>query len=91
MAKGESRGFDLRHDAGSPRFLRGSRGARLGLARFAGEAVFVGPTMYARAKSWAISGSWGVQVAGHATDAPGALDVTNFTRHQALLRLEYDF
>jgi len=64
----------------------------LGLSAFAGEAVFFGPTMFARfAKSCAISGSWGLQVAGHAADAPGALDLTNFTRQQALLRLEYDF
>jgi len=42
-------------------------------------------------KALAISGAWGVQVAGHAIDVPGSLDLANFTRHQALFRLEYNF
>jgi hypothetical protein len=42
-------------------------------------------------KSVAISGAWGLQVAGHATAVPAALDLANFTRQQATLRLEYNF
>jgi len=64
----------------------------LGLEPFAGEALFLGPTMFVRfSRAFAISGAWGVQVAGHAVDVPGSLDLTNFTRHQALFRLEYNF
>jgi hypothetical protein len=64
----------------------------LGLDPFAGQAWFLGPTMFIRfSKTLAISGAWGVQVAGHADDVPGSLDLTNFTRHQATFRLEYNF
>jgi hypothetical protein len=61
-------------------------------ASFAGEALFVGPTMFVRfSKTFAISGSWGVQVVGHAIGDPAALDLSNFTRQQATFRLEYNF
>ncbi|MBV8451941.1 MAG: hypothetical protein JOZ29_06660 [Deltaproteobacteria bacterium] len=72
------------------RYLRQYQGLDLG--RFAGEALFVGPTMFIRfSKTLAISGAWNFQVAGRAATAPGALDLTNFERQQALLRLEYNF
>jgi hypothetical protein len=72
------------------RYLR--QYAALAPEPFAGEALFFGPTMFARfSKTLAISGSWGVQVAGHAADDARSLDLTNFTRHQALFRLEYNF
>jgi hypothetical protein len=59
---------------------------------FAGEALFVGPTTFLRlSKTLAISGSWGVQVAGRAAGDPGSLDLTNFTRHLATFRVEYNF
>jgi hypothetical protein len=64
----------------------------LGLDCFAGQALFVGPTMFVRfSKTLAISGAWGIQAAGHAVDIPGSLDLTNFSHHQALFRLEYNF
>jgi hypothetical protein len=51
-----------------------------------GQALFVGPTMYASlSKNLAISAAWGVQVAGRAVDIPGSLDLKNFERHQAQL------
>jgi hypothetical protein len=54
--------------------------------------LFVGPTMFVRfSKTLAISGAWGIQAVGHAVDVPGSLDLTNFTQHQALFRLEYNF
>jgi hypothetical protein len=72
------------------RYLRRYEG--LGLDPFAGEALFVGPTMFVRlSKALAISGAWDVQVAGRAVAVPGALDLTHFERHQATLRLEYNF
>jgi hypothetical protein len=64
----------------------------LGLDCFAGQALFVGPTMFVQfSKNWTVSGAWGVQVAGHAIDIPGSLDLTNYTHHQALFRLMYNF
>jgi hypothetical protein len=72
------------------RYLRKYGG--IGLDALLGQAFFVGPSAYFRlSKSLAISGAWGVQVAGHATAVPAALDLTNFTRQQAGLRLEYNF
>jgi hypothetical protein len=64
----------------------------LDLGTFGGEALFIGPTMFIRlSKALAISGAWNFQVAGRAAAVPGTLDLTNFEREQALLRLEYNF
>jgi hypothetical protein len=72
------------------RYLRKYDG--IGLDTFLGQAFFVGPTAFIRlSKSLAISGAWGFQVAGRAAVVPAALDLTNFTRQQATLRLEYNF
>jgi hypothetical protein len=72
------------------RYLRLYQG--LDLNAFGGEALFVGPTMFIRlSKTLAISGSWNFQVAGRASGVSGALDLTNFERQQALLRMEYNF
>jgi hypothetical protein len=72
------------------RYLRKYDG--IGLEALLGQAFFVGPTAFFRlSKSLAISGAWGVQVAGHATAVPAPLDLTNFTRQQATLRIEYNF
>jgi hypothetical protein len=72
------------------RYLRKYDG--LSLDPFAGEALFLGPTMFVRfSRAFAISGAWDVQVAGHAVDVPGSLDLRNFTRHQAMFRLEFSF
>jgi hypothetical protein len=38
-----------------------------------------------------MSAAWSIQVAGHATAVPGALDLARFSRQQALLLLEYNF
>jgi hypothetical protein len=72
------------------RYLRKYDG--IGLDSLLGQAFFVGPSAFFRlSKSVAISGAWGLQVAGHATAVPAALDLANFTRQQATLRLEYNF
>jgi hypothetical protein len=72
------------------RYLRSYDG--IGFDPFAGQALFVGPTLYASlSKTIAISAAWGVQVAGHAVDIPGSLDLKNFERHRAQLRLMYNF
>jgi hypothetical protein len=75
---------------GEARYLRKYDGVDLGM--LTGQAFFLGPNFFLRlSKSLAISGAWSVQVAGHATEVPGALDLTNFTHQQALLRVEYNF
>jgi len=57
-----------------------------------GEAFFVGPTFYTKlsANSF-MSVAWNAQVAGHAVGEPGALDLTNFERHQVRFRLGIEF
>jgi hypothetical protein len=75
---------------GEVRYLRKYDGVELD--SLAGQAFFVGPTTFVKlSKLLAISVAWSVQVAGHATAVPGALDLTKFTRQQALLRVEYNF
>jgi hypothetical protein len=72
------------------RYLRSYDG--IGLDRLAGHALFVGPTMYATLpKTLAIGAAGNVQVAGHASDIPGALDLKNFERYRAQLRVMYKF
>lgn len=72
------------------RYMRSFDG--LGLDWFTGNALFVGPTFYAKfsEKAW-MSAAWSTQVAGHAHNEIGALDLTNFERHRALLRFGYNF
>ena len=72
------------------RYMRSFDG--LGLDRFTGNALFVGPTFYAKfsEKAW-MSAAWSAQVAGRVHNEIGALDTTNFERHRALLRFGYNF
>ena len=72
------------------RFLQHYEG--VGLNHFAGQAVYVGPTLYTQlGGSWFISVAWNVQAAGGAAGIPGALDVTNFERYQARLQMGVSF
>jgi hypothetical protein len=75
---------------GEARYLRSYDGT--GLNIFSGQAVYLGPTLYARLgeKSW-ISAAWNFQAWGAATGVPGALDLANFERHQIKLRVGYEF
>jgi hypothetical protein len=64
----------------------------LGLDSFAGRAWFVGPTFYWKiSELYWMSAAWSMQVAGHAANVAGALDLVNFERHQAVLRFGYNF
>ncbi|HMA70590.1 MAG TPA: hypothetical protein VKP67_03740 [Xanthobacteraceae bacterium] len=75
---------------GEVRYLRDYSGAALNT--FSGQALYVGPTLYTRFGSNAfMSVAWDVQVWGGATGPPGALDLTNFERHQAKLRFGFEF
>jgi hypothetical protein len=72
------------------RYLRAYEG--LTLQHFRGEAVFVGPTFYAKLTDHVIiTAAFSSQVSGHAVGVPGRLDLDNFSRHEARLRLVYDF
>ena len=57
-----------------------------------GHALFAGPNFYARIsdKVW-IAGAWNFQVAGKTFTLPGTLDLVNYERHQARLRLGVAF
>jgi hypothetical protein len=72
------------------RYLKAYEG--LALDRFAGHAVFAGPTLYANIgeQAW-ISSGWSVQVAGRSAADGGSLDLANFERHQVKFRLGYNF
>jgi hypothetical protein len=71
-------------------YVRGYDGA--GANVFLGDALFVGPTTYLRlSKSFSVSAALSVQVAGIAVDVPGSLDLRDFERLQARLRVEYNF
>jgi hypothetical protein len=59
----------------------------LGLDGFAGQALYIGPTLYATfGERYFISAAWNVQVWGGVAGASGALDLDNFERHQVKLR-----
>ncbi|TCR61213.1 hypothetical protein [Bosea sp. BK604] len=76
---------------GEIRYLRSYAG--LGLNSFEGHAVFVGPTLYARlSENLSISAAFSTQIAGKSQAAPGrSLDLDNFSRHQAKLKISYEF
>jgi len=75
---------------GEARYLRDYSGAVLNV--FSGQAVYVGPTLYARLGDKAfVSAAWDIQIRGGAIAAPGALDLANFERHQAKLRFGFEF
>jgi hypothetical protein len=75
---------------GEVRHLRSYQG--LTFDTFAGEAWYLGPTLYAvLSAQWNLTFAWNAQVSGHATGDPRALDLVNFDRHQVRLRLGYNF
>jgi hypothetical protein len=67
---------------GEARYLRQYDG--LGFDNLAGQGFFVGPTVYCKLsdQAWLTVG-WSAQVAGHATEVTGSLDLVNFERQQA--------
>lgn len=72
------------------RYMRSHDG--LGLDTFAGHALFIGPTFYARfSERFWMSAAWNAQVTGRALDERGSLDLTHFEHHQAKLRFGYNF
>jgi hypothetical protein len=75
---------------GETRYLRDYSGSALDV--FTGQALYIGPTVYARLGANAFASvAWNFQIWGGATAAPGALDLTNFERHQVKLRFGFEF
>jgi hypothetical protein len=64
----------------------------LGLDVFVGEALFAGPALFMKLseKSW-LQLAWSAQVAGRAVGDAGPLDLMNFNRHEARLKLGMGF
>src|SRR5262245_54268425 len=59
----------------------------LGFNSFAGQAFYIGPTLYATfGTGYFVSAAWNVQVWGAVAGSSRALDLVNFERHQAKLR-----
>jgi len=58
----------------------------------AGQALFAGPNFFARIneRMW-IAGGWNIQAAGKASGDSARLDLMNFQRHEARLRLGFAF
>jgi hypothetical protein len=64
----------------------------LGLDDFAGQALYIGPTLYATfGERYFVSAAWNVQVWGAVAGSSGALDLVNFERHQVKLRAGISF
>ena len=64
----------------------------LALNSFAGQALYIGPTFYAAfGERYFVSAAWSIQVWGAVAGSSGALDLINFERHQAKLRLGVSF
>jgi len=64
----------------------------LGLNDYAGDALFVGPSFYAKLSNrvWFAAG-WNVQVHGRAVGDAGRLNLVEFERHDAKVRLGLSF
>jgi hypothetical protein len=72
---------------GEARYLRAYQGAA-----FSGDALYLGPTLFVKLGEWAwLSAAFDVQARGRAVTAPGALDLVDFERYQAKLRLGFEF
>ncbi|KRD99881.1 hypothetical protein ASE63_10195 [Bosea sp. Root381] len=76
---------------GEVRYLRSYAG--FGLNRFEGHALFAGPTFYAQlSENVSLSAAFSTQIAGKSKATPGrTFDLDNFPRHQAKLKLSYEF
>jgi hypothetical protein len=77
----------------APNLLAGAEVRHLALAEngtFKGEALFTGPSLYARlASNMEAKIAWSAQVSG--LSKHGGLDLENFERHQIILLISYTF
>ena len=62
------------------------------LAQFTGDAVYVGPTLYVQlSRKMFMKAAWNTQVAGRDLENPGALNLSEFSRHRAKLKVAVEF
>lgn len=71
---------------GEVRYVRAYEG--FGLDRLEGHALFAGPALYVQLteKTW-LSASWSTQVAGRSAEEPARLDLVNFERQEARVKM----
>jgi hypothetical protein len=75
---------------GEARYFRRYEG--IGLDDFAGQALFVGPTVFLKLSDRSrLTANWSFQAWGRSAGSAGALDLVNFERHQARLVLGVNF
>ena len=75
---------------GEARYLRKYEG--IGLERFAGRALFVGPTAYFQlSRRSRLTIAWSVQAWGRPAGSNASLDLANFERQQALVVFGVNF
>ncbi|MEA2895995.1 MAG: hypothetical protein QOJ84_1610 [Bradyrhizobium sp.] len=75
---------------GEARYFRKYEG--IGLDDFAGQALFVGPTVFLKLSDRSrLTANWSFQAWGRSAGSTAALDVVNFERHQARLVLGVNF
>ena len=71
-------------------YFRHYEGAALNT--FEGDALYLGPTFYWKfARKAFLSGAWATQIAGRSNDEPGSLNLREFSRHRAKLKLAVEF
>jgi hypothetical protein len=62
------------------------------LNTYTGDAVYVGPTIYVQlGRKMFMTAAWNSQIAGHEVDGQGPLNLAEFTRHRAKLKLAVEF
>ncbi|MGH6834338.1 MAG: hypothetical protein ACREC9_02080 [Methylocella sp.] len=75
---------------GELEYFRAYDGA--GFNRFAGDALFAGPTCFIQfTNKLFLSAAFSTQIAGHAAGDANFLDLSNFTRNKARLKLIWEF
>jgi hypothetical protein len=75
---------------GEARYFRKYEG--IGLNDFAGQALFVGPTVFLKLTDRSrLTANWSFQAWGRSAGSTAALDLVNFERHQARLVLGVNF
>jgi hypothetical protein len=62
------------------------------LSQFTGDAVYVGPTLYMQlSRKMFMTAAWNTQVAGRDLENGGSLNLTEFSRHRAKLKVAVEF
>jgi hypothetical protein len=75
---------------GEARYFRKYEG--IGLDDFAGQALFVGPTVFLKLTDRSrLTANWSFQAWGRSAGSTAAFDLVNFERHQARLVLGVNF